>query len=88
MVADFGDIPIDTFDLPKCMDIITQAFCDIISNGCRPVTLGGDHTISKHRETAARHFLLANPASSLPFQGSTRRPTVRKMSHGVASGRP
>jgi guanidinobutyrase len=46
MVADIGDVAIDTFNLPKCIDIITQAFCKIVSSGCRPLTLGGDHTIA------------------------------------------
>lgn len=45
-VADIGDIPIDTFNLPKCIDIITVAYRDIIKDGCIPLTLGGDHTLS------------------------------------------
>jgi guanidinobutyrase len=46
MVADIGDVAIDTFNLPKCVDIITDAYCDIIAKGCRPLTLGGDHTLT------------------------------------------
>jgi guanidinobutyrase len=46
MVADIGDVAIDTFNLPKCMDIITDAYCSIIAKGCRPLTLGGDHTLT------------------------------------------
>ncbi len=46
MVADIGDIAIDTFNLPKCMDIITDAYRSIIAKGCRPLTLGGDHTLT------------------------------------------
>ena len=46
MVADIGDVAIDTFNLPKCMDIITDAYRSIIARGCRPLTLGGDHTLT------------------------------------------
>ena len=46
MVADIGDVAIDTFNLPKCMDIITDAYRAIIAKGCRPLTLGGDHTLT------------------------------------------
>jgi guanidinobutyrase len=45
-VADIGDIAIDTFNLPKCVDIITGAYREIIRDGCIPLTLGGDHTIA------------------------------------------
>ena len=45
-VADIGDVAIDTFNLPKCIDIITDAYRDIIKDGCIPLTLGGDHTLS------------------------------------------
>ncbi len=46
MVADIGDVAIDTFNLPKCMDIITDAYRAIIAKGCKPLTLGGDHTLT------------------------------------------
>ncbi|WP_119388166.1 agmatinase [Taklimakanibacter lacteus] len=46
MVADIGDVAIDTFNLPKCIDIITEAYRKIIAKGCRPLTLGGDHTLT------------------------------------------
>lgn len=45
-VADIGDVAIDTFNLPKCMDIITEAYSDILAENCIPLTLGGDHTIA------------------------------------------
>jgi guanidinobutyrase len=46
MVADIGDVAIDTFNLPRCVDIITDAYKSIIAEACRPLTLGGDHTIT------------------------------------------
>ncbi|MDQ0473860.1 agmatinase [Labrys wisconsinensis] len=46
MVADIGDVAIDTFNLPRCMDIITNAYRAILKEGCIPLTLGGDHTLT------------------------------------------
>lgn len=45
-VADIGDVPINTFNLLKTLDIITQHYDEILSHGCIPLTLGGDHTIT------------------------------------------
>lgn len=45
-VADIGDVAINTFDLKKSVDIITNAYDDIVAHGCIPLTLGGDHTIT------------------------------------------
>ena len=45
-VADIGDVAINTFNLPKCMDLITNFYDEkIVAHGARPLTLGGDHTI-------------------------------------------
>ncbi len=44
-VADIGDVAINTFNLQKSIDIIEAAYDEILSHGCRPLTLGGDHTI-------------------------------------------
>ena len=45
-VADIGDVPINTFNLLKSMDIIERFYTDtILAHGCTPLTLGGDHTI-------------------------------------------
>ncbi len=44
-VADIGDVAINTFNLQKSMDIIEQAYDNILENDCAPLTLGGDHTI-------------------------------------------
>jgi guanidinobutyrase len=45
-VADIGDVAINTFDLKKSIDIIEQAYDKILTNSCRTLTLGGDHTIT------------------------------------------
>ncbi len=45
-VADIGDVPINTFDLKKSVDIITEHFREILSHGAIPLTLGGDHTLT------------------------------------------
>ena len=44
-VADIGDVAINTFNLAASIAIIEKAYDGIIANGCRPLTLGGDHTI-------------------------------------------
>ncbi|AWN15276.1 agmatinase [Salinisphaera sp. LB1] len=56
-VADIGDVPINTFDLKKSVDIIEAFHAEIIATGCRPLTLGGDHTLTLPilRAMARRH---------------------------------
>lgn len=56
-VADIGDVPINTFHLPKCMDIITRFYDEVLGHGCIPLTLGGDHTATLPilRALAKRH---------------------------------
>jgi guanidinobutyrase len=45
-VADIGDVAVNTFDLKKTVDIITQAYDAILAHDCIPLTLGGDHTLT------------------------------------------
>jgi len=45
-VADIGDVPINTFNLQKSIDIIEAAYLDVIQHDCTPMTMGGDHTIA------------------------------------------
>ncbi len=45
-VADVGDVALNTFDLKKSVEIIEQAFDDILVHGCKPLALGGDHTMT------------------------------------------
>ena len=45
-VADIGDVPINTFDLKKSVDIITEQYRGILVHGAIPLTLGGDHTLT------------------------------------------
>ena len=44
-VADIGDVAINTFNMQKSLKIIESAFNQILDFNCRPLTLGGDHTI-------------------------------------------
>lgn len=45
-VADIGDVPINTFNLLKSVDIIEKFYTDnILKYNAIPLTLGGDHTI-------------------------------------------
>jgi guanidinobutyrase len=45
-VADIGDVPINTFDLKKTVDIITAHYSAVLGHGTIPLTLGGDHTLT------------------------------------------
>ncbi len=45
-VADAGDVAINTFNLKKTITIIEQTYDKILNANCKPLTLGGDHTIS------------------------------------------
>ncbi len=45
-VADLGDVPVNTYSLEKSLEIITGFYDEVLAAGCRPLTLGGDHTIA------------------------------------------
>ena len=45
-VADLGDVPINTYSLDKSLTIITDFYRIVLDAGCKPLTLGGDHTIA------------------------------------------
>jgi guanidinobutyrase len=45
MVADIGDVAINTFNIEKSIAIIEAAYDGIVAGGCRPLTMGGDHTV-------------------------------------------
>ena len=45
-VADVGDMPINTFDLQKTMQIIEDQIAAILAYDCAPLSIGGDHTLS------------------------------------------
>ncbi|HSI56369.1 MAG TPA: agmatinase [Ideonella sp.] len=44
-VADIGDVAINTFSLADSLLRIEAAYDAIAADGCRPLTMGGDHTI-------------------------------------------
>jgi len=45
-VADLGDVPINTYSLEKSLPIITNFYERVLAAGCKPLTMGGDHTIA------------------------------------------
>ena len=45
-VADIGDVPTNPYDLKKSVALIERAYDAILAAGCRPLTLGGDHTLT------------------------------------------
>jgi guanidinobutyrase len=56
-VADLGDVPINTYSIAKSLDIVTAFYDEVLGAGCRPLTMGGDHTIALPilRALARRH---------------------------------
>ncbi len=44
-VADVGDVAINPYNLDDSIRIIEEFFDAIVAEGCRPLTMGGDHTI-------------------------------------------
>lgn len=45
-VADVGDVPLNTFNLTKSIDIIEHFYDGVAGCGAKPVSVGGDHTVS------------------------------------------
>jgi guanidinobutyrase len=45
-VADLGDVPINTYSIAKSLPLISNFYDEVLSHGCKPLTLGGDHTIA------------------------------------------
>lgn len=45
-MADIGDVATNAYNIFDSIDRIATAYDAIIANGCRPITLGGDHTIA------------------------------------------
>ena len=45
-VADLGDVAINPYSIARSMDIVSAFYADVFAAACRPLTLGGDHTIT------------------------------------------
>jgi len=60
-VADIGDVPINAFDLKDSVRRIESFYDDMLRHDVRPLTLGGDHTLSLPilRAMAKKHGPLA-----------------------------
>ena len=56
-VADVGDVAVNPYNLADSMRIITEHYAKVLEAGCKPLTLGGDHTIALPilRTIAAKH---------------------------------
>jgi guanidinobutyrase len=46
MVADIGDVPTNPFDLKESVHIIEDYFDRVLASKCRPLAIGGDHTVT------------------------------------------
>jgi guanidinobutyrase len=60
-VADVGDVALNTFHLPKSIEIIERFYDALTTTGAKPLSMGGDHTITLPilRALARRHGKLA-----------------------------
>ena len=45
-VADIGDVSVNPYNLSKSLDNITKVYKKILSIGCIPLGIGGDHTLA------------------------------------------
>jgi guanidinobutyrase len=46
MVADAGDVYLTMYDVQRAAADIERQFIKLLSNGCKLLTVGGDHTIT------------------------------------------
>ena len=56
-IADIGDVSLNPFSLEQCIPIIEDHYEQILQHNIKPVTMGGDHTISLPilRQIARKH---------------------------------
>lgn len=56
-IADIGDVPLNTFNLLKSIDIIERYFDQVLASGAKTVSMGGDHTVTLPilRSVAKKH---------------------------------
>lgn len=75
-VADIGDVPINTFDLKKSVEIIAHTYRQVLRHDVVPLTLGGDHTLTwpilramaeKHGPVALIHVDAHSDTNELMF---------------------
>lgn len=45
-IADLGDIALNPYSLEKSVALIEAGIAGIVKHGCKPITLGGDHTLT------------------------------------------
>lgn len=45
-IADIGDVPLNPFHIDKAIAIIEAHMTDVVAQGVKPVSMGGDHTVS------------------------------------------
>ena len=60
-IADIGDVALNTFNLPKSIEIIEQYYDKVVAAGAKPMTIGGDHTVALPilRALAKKHGKMA-----------------------------
>jgi len=60
-IADLGDVAVNPYSLSKSIEIIEQYYVELLSYGAKPISIGGDHTITLPilRAMAKKHGAVA-----------------------------
>ena len=45
-IADVGDVPLNTFSLEKSIGLIEGFYDELLAQGAKPLSMGGDHTVA------------------------------------------
>ncbi len=97
-IADIGDVPLNTFNLLKSIDIIEEFYNDVVSHGAKPLSVGGDHTIAlpilralhkKHGQLALVHVDAHADINDVMFGEKIAHGTIfrRAIEEGLVQGR-
>lgn len=96
-IADIGDVPVNPFDLKDSISIIERHYDELLATGAKPLTLGGDHTISlpvlralakKHGKMALVHVDAHADTNDTMFGETVTHGTIfrRALEEGLVEG--
>ncbi|MGB5706275.1 MAG: agmatinase [Arenicellales bacterium] len=96
-IGDVGDVPLNTFNLPKSIDIIEGFYDQVVSSDAKPLSIGGDHTIAlpilralhrKHGKMALVHVDAHADINDVMFGEKIAHGTIfrRAVEEGLVAG--
>ena len=96
-IADIGDVPLNTFNLEKSIDIIEHFYDDVVQQGAKPLSMGGDHTVAlpilralhkKHGSVALVHVDAHADINDMMFGEKIAHGTIfrRAIEEGLVEG--